>query len=125
MLADLLTFQVKLVVDGLRDLIMSPISLVAGILGLVTRPSNPGKYFYDALRWGKQTEQWIDLFGAIRHDVNDPARGLDEWIRKVESAVAEQYEKGGITRRAKEGFDEAVEKLHRRQNRDGPEAKPQ
>lgn len=93
---------------------MVPISLVAGLIGLLTRRDDPGRYFYDALRWGKDTERWIDLFGALRHDATREGPGFDDWVRKVETVVADQYEKGGITRRAKDGIDDVLDRLHRR-----------
>ncbi len=98
---------------------MSPISLVAALVGLLSNPKDPGRYFYDTLRWGKSTERWIDLFGALENDPTKPSSGFDEWASKVEDAVAEQYAQGGITKRAKESVDLALEHVHRRRAEGG------
>ncbi len=58
LLRDLGVFQVKLVADGLRDLILVPTSLIAGIVSLVKGengkpgpivPDHPTKHFHDML----------------------------------------------------------------------------
>jgi hypothetical protein len=61
MLRDLAVLQVKLVVDGLRDLILVPASLIAGVISLMSgSDGKPGPHFYHLLGVGKQSEQWID-----------------------------------------------------------------
>ena len=68
---DVLVFQLKLFVDGLRDVILSPVSLVLGIVGVfVSR--QPGEPFYRLLRAGRASENWIDLFGAAFPDESQP-----------------------------------------------------
>ncbi|MFK8016077.1 MAG: hypothetical protein AB8G17_11630 [Gammaproteobacteria bacterium] len=61
-LRDVVVFQLKLVVDGLRDFLLIP---TAGIIGLysVVLSRRPGEPFYRLLRAGHATERWIDLFG--------------------------------------------------------------
>ena len=44
LLQDFLVFQFKLALDGLRDVFLSPISLVVALLGVLTSRSDPGKY---------------------------------------------------------------------------------
>ena len=61
LMRDILVFQLKLLVDGIRDLLMSPISLVAGIGGLLFRRESPERWFEQSLDWGRQTEVWICL----------------------------------------------------------------
>ena len=63
---DVLIFQFKLAADGLRDLLLSPLSLGAAILGLVVGGDRPGRYLQGVLRFGRRTELWINLFGHRR-----------------------------------------------------------
>ena len=57
-------FQLKLAVDGIRDIILVPISIVATLLGLIAGGDDPRQYFRKVLRFGRQTENWINLFGG-------------------------------------------------------------
>ena len=68
---DVLLFQAKLVADGLRDLLLSPISIIAGILGLIAGGDDPHQYFRRLLRLGRRTEVWINLFGRHRRGTSD------------------------------------------------------
>ena len=68
LLRDLGVLQVKLIVDGLRDLVLVPLSLIAGVISLALSKDNlPGPQFYQLLAWGKQSEVWINLFGAVNN----------------------------------------------------------
>lgn len=71
-LRDVIVFQAKLVVDGLRDLLLSPVSIVAALIDLLVPGDDGGKRFYGVVRFGRRTEQWINLFGAA--DPRDPAK---------------------------------------------------
>ena len=70
---DIGVLQVKLIVDGLRDLILVPVSLVLGVISLTRTGKETGSEFYELLRLGKRSERWINLFGAA-----DKARRTEE-----------------------------------------------
>ena len=63
LLWEVLVFQFKLALDGLRDLLLSPLSLGAAILGLFFGADEPARYFRRVLNFGRRTETWINLFG--------------------------------------------------------------
>jgi hypothetical protein len=120
LIRDIAVLQVKLIVDGLRDLILVPISLVAGIVSLAKSNTGYDSEFYDLLRLGKKSERWINLFGAAdelpepAHDyVNFPDEDIDSLVSRVESFVVDEYRKGGVTKQAKERLDKAIESLHK------------
>ena len=49
LLRDVAVLQVKLLVDGLRDLVLVPASLIAGLISLLSASDGrPGPYFYRA-----------------------------------------------------------------------------
>lgn len=64
---DVLAFQFKLAADGLRDLILSPLSIISAVMGLVAGGDDPYRYFRQLLRLGRRSEIWINLFGQRRH----------------------------------------------------------
>jgi len=68
---DVLLFQFKLIADGLRDVLLSPISIIAGILGLVAGGDDPHQYFRRLLAMGRRSEVWINLFGGHRGGTSD------------------------------------------------------
>ena len=109
---DVAVFQAKLLVDGLRDLVLSPVSLVAGLVGLITDRKDPGRHFRRVLEFGAASEIWINLFG--RHTREDVGDDLDELFSRLEKRVIDQYEKGGITAQAKTAIDRSLDAIHNR-----------
>ena len=94
LIRDLAVFQFKLLADGLRDLIMSPVSLIAGLSGLLFFHDNPSKPFHDVLALGKRSERWINLFGHQRPlGKSHPVGSMDDVLGQMESAVIEHYKK--------------------------------
>lgn len=128
LLRDVLVFQGKLVLDGLRDLLLSPLSIGAAIIGLIAGGDRPGRYFYGLLSVGRQSDVWINLFGTSRHrfPYNNPAdsadtphgESVDVLVDKLETLVKRQYERGGITANAKDAIDRALDNIERQPNRD-------
>ena len=122
LMRDIGVMQAKLIVDGLRDLVLVPLSLVAGIYGLVTfDPDKPGSQFYHLLSLGKQSERWINLFGALKNAPPDmahfepfPDADMDELVGRLETFVVNEHKRGGITAQAKDRFDRALNAVRRR-----------
>ncbi len=120
LIRDILVLQLKLVFDGLRDLILVPISLFVGTLSLLKGGDAKGSEFYQLLRMGRRSERWINLFGAAERVygpaiANDRffAEDIDEMVSRVESFVIDEYRKGGVTRQAKDQLDRALISLHK------------
>lgn len=99
LLWDVFLFQFKLAADGLRDILLSPLSVISAILGLVVGGEDPYRYFRQLLRLGRRSEVWINLFGHREHEgtadqlvapikdrVITQARG-NRWIRKAGSKL--------------------------------------
>lgn len=121
---DIAVLQVKLIVDGLRDFLLVPVSLVAGIVSLIKHDNEPSNEFYDLLRLGRRSERWINLFGAAEkihgpsaHDDNILPDDLDTMVNKVESYVVEEYKKGDVPKQAKDQIDRAIDTLQKLANR--------
>lgn len=122
---DAAVFQVKLVIDGFRDLVLIPASFVAAVMSLFSsRNGRPGPQFYRLLAVGKQSERWIDLFAACRHapdgavgDTEQPESSIDDIVHRVESFMVDEYRRGGVTKQAKDRIDAALVAMQRRQKR--------
>ena len=129
---DVGVLQVKLIIDGLRDLLLVPASLIAGVVSLVrTENGRPGPEFYQLVSVGKQSERWINLFGALRNAPPDVApqdhfgdADMDDIISRVENFVVDEYQRGGVTAQAKARLDQALAAMQRRRDRDRQKDKP-
>jgi len=120
LIRDIGVLQFKLVVDGLRDLILVPISLVVGLVSVVKSDLGTDNGFYQLLRLGKKSERWINLFGAADQvpepdvdRVRFPKEDIDTMVSRVESFVIDEYRKGGVTKQAKERLDSAISALQK------------
>jgi hypothetical protein len=112
LIRDVLVFQLKLVLDGVRDVILSPISLIAALLDLATGGERRnGGAFYSLLRFGHRTDRWINLFGATGPSDVDEAPVVDDLVARLEAALARDVEEGGISATAKAGVDRALDRV--------------
>jgi hypothetical protein len=120
LIRDIAVLQVKLVVDSFRDIVLVPVSLIAGAASLIKGGERPAPHFYDLLRVGKQSEHWINLFGAADHvqgsspyDDRFAGQDIDSVVSKVEAFVIDEYKKGGVTAQAKEHLDKVLNSVSR------------
>ena len=106
-------FQLKLMADGLRDLVLMPLSLVAVLAGLVRGGDEADREFEEVLELGRKTERWIDLFG--RHESGEHANAIasiDALFDKVEKTLKKQYAAAGTSSKAQAEIDEALKAAH-------------
>lgn len=87
-LRDVIVFQAKLLVDGLRDLLLSPLSIAAAFIDLLVPGDDGGKRFYGVVALGRRTERWINLFGmADKHDPSARPAGMDALLSELEGLM--------------------------------------
>ena len=68
---EVLLFQVKVLADGIRDILLVHVSLTAALIGLVSGGDNPGRPFRKVMLLGQRSEHWINLFGHRKHGTAD------------------------------------------------------
>lgn len=105
LLRRLVVFQIKLGLDGLRDLLLSPASIVAVLIGMVAGGPRPDHLFRRLLAFGHRSDEWIDLFearaapdragAAEQAQAADPTQGASAVIDAMERIVREEYARGG------------------------------
>ena len=83
-LRHVLTFQVKLAADALRDLLLSPISIVVFLLDVVRKPPVEESLYLRLMALGRHSDRVINLFGEYSEDEHYT---LDETIAQVEDAL--------------------------------------
>lgn len=92
LLRDAAVFQLKVLLDAFRDLILSPLSLLAAVVDLLLSGSRKPELFYRVLRFGRRSEDWIDLWAAGRREQPErpgaqSAANADWLMDKVEALV--------------------------------------
>ena len=80
-------FQFRLAADGIRDLLLSPISVIAALLGLL-RPDNPSWAYDRLMHVGRQSDKWINLFEQEDHNAAfERGRTIDDLFDHMEREV--------------------------------------
>ena len=103
---DVIVFQFKLAADGLRDVALVPISLVAALAGLLIGGSRPAHYFHQVLKFGRRTEHWINLFGYRRRGGTS-----DDIIRPIQDRVFEEAENNPWLQKAGSKIDKTLDNV--------------
>ena len=87
-LRSMIVFQYKLMIDAAKDLLLSPLSLAAGLVDLI-RPAPHSRMLFPALmRQGQRAERAINLFGRKR------ARSewtVDQLMEQMEEHLRTRY----------------------------------
>ena len=112
LIRDALVFQGKLLLDGVMDLLLGPVSIVAAIIELIRDERRSEPLFYQVLRYGRRFDRWINLFGAVGEEGSRPeVDTVDSYVAKLEEALYEQHGAGGLTRNTKEAIDRVLDSL--------------
>ena len=115
-------FQLKLMADGFRDLVLLPISLIAALIGLLRGGDEPDREFNQVIQVGRDSEKWINLFNNY-DDPDNPhvTASIDALFVKVEKTLKQQYLAAGTSARAQAEIDEALRVAHDEATRQQPE----
>ncbi|MEO5722654.1 MAG: hypothetical protein ABIR71_14480 [Chthoniobacterales bacterium] len=112
-LRDVAVFQLKMVVDNLRDFALIPVSLGAAAIDLIFK----SELFYGVLRWGAESEKIIDVYSPLGRRAGAPEMGpaftIDAAVARLESVVVRECEKGGTAASIKAAMDRAIAQLHK------------
>jgi hypothetical protein len=86
MMRDMALLQLKLLLDAARDLVLSPVLLVASLIDLTMLKHQPPRYFHAALRLGKRSDEWIDLWSAVEERERTP-ENVDALVQRLETLI--------------------------------------
>lgn len=95
-LRDFAIFQLKLALDGLKDLVVFQLSIGAILLDFIAGRGRRPRLFYSVVRVSERFDAWINLHGVMeRLDEGDSEDGLfgaseagsDSLIGKIEELV--------------------------------------
>jgi hypothetical protein len=134
LLRDVLVFHGKLALDGLRDLLLSPLSIILAIAGAILSPEDPHCYLRRLMKFGLKSDQFINLFehpdpaqdasrdesdqlgslpsdAGLSHETFSNTKSSNTYVKQLEDMLVDAYNKGGIVKGMKEGTDDVVRKL--------------
>jgi hypothetical protein len=97
LIRDLLIFELKLFLDGMGDLVLSQVAIIALLWDLIRGGPEKGKTFYWVLRAGEKWDLWLNLYRPAK-DAQHSGDGLLEagmadansLLGKIESLVKEK-----------------------------------
>lgn len=113
-----IVFQLKLGLDALRDILLSPISIVLIVVDILLVNNQQQSYFIRLMRVGRQSDQWINLFGVDSpheepDDSNVSTQGkVDDWFKKIEEVIKEQQVEGKLSQSGKEKLQQYFAQLN-------------
>ncbi len=101
-LRHLIVFQIKLAADALRDLVMSPVSVLVFVLDALRRPQLEDSYYIKLMWLGRRSDRLINLFDEHREKGNYT---VDEAIETVGRMAAEKSREVVQAHRERESGD--------------------
>jgi hypothetical protein len=63
---DFLIFQIKLWLDGIKDLVVSVVSVIAIVLDFVSGRGRRPRLFYSVVRVSERFDAWLNLHGVVK-----------------------------------------------------------
>lgn len=125
LIRDMLIFQIKLAMDAIRDLLLSPVSIICGIVDIFKGHSISQSYFRKLMDLGQKSDSWLNLFGNHNQNHSEDAENsnlldgqnsksevnVDHVFSQIESLLKEQHDKGGLTASAKVTIDRYLNKI--------------
>lgn len=96
----LMIFQLKLFFDAFRDLLLSPLSILATLFDWIQEKRGQTSYFEQLMSLGRDSDRRINLFEQHDHD----ERGVDSVMEQMEEMVNHYYRQGSISAKAKQAI---------------------
>lgn len=83
-LRHMLVFQIKLAADALRDLVLSPVSILVFIADAVRKPALEDSWYLRLMLLGRRSDRVINLFDEYK---NAGHYTVDQAVHEVEQLV--------------------------------------
>ena len=91
----LLIFQLKLAVDALRDILLSPVSIVCTLVDTFEKRHGSDSHFEKLMKFGRNSEKRINLF----EQHSDSNTSIDHILGQVENVVVNEYKDKRLTKK--------------------------
>src|SRR5690606_29292457 len=94
LLRDLLIFQLKLLLDGLKDVVVFWMAIGATAPDMLFPGETRGHRFYGVMRSAERFDQWLNLYGAAAHAgeneeglFGESKAGADSMLGRLEEII--------------------------------------
>lgn len=87
LLREVLSFQLKLLLEALRDVVLSPVALAAAMLDFIMMSRQPPRYFRAMRALGRRSDDWIDLWETADDAVGARPETVDAVLSQIETVV--------------------------------------
>ena len=104
---DVVIFQFKLAADGVRDILLSPISIISAIMGLMAGGDEPDRYFKKVLKLGRRSDLWLNLFGHHPH-----GNTSDDLVKPLQQRVFSEAQKNPWLSKAGTGINRTLDDVN-------------
>ena len=88
---DVVVFELKMFIGNLRDFALMPVSLGAALIDLVSKGEREGSLFYRLLGWGAHSDEVLDAYSPIKHELQDrkvdPNYTVDAVVARLEGVL--------------------------------------
>ena len=111
LIREALVFQLKLGIDGLKDVVLVPIVMIALAFDLMRSTEVRGRNLRRVFRMGHGFDRWLDLYKAGRaaaDDAEDGSGGFDDQLNGVERVLREELATGQLSTKAKAALREML-----------------
>ncbi|MFQ5746985.1 MAG: hypothetical protein ACE5HF_07160 [Gemmatimonadota bacterium] len=105
LLRDLVIFELKLSLDGLKDVFLAPLAVLAAVLDLLAEGPRFGHRFYSVVKAGERFDLWLNLYGPAAQAASQDeglfgTAGSDRLIDRLEEIARDvtRGEPSGRTR---------------------------
>ncbi|MFK7913884.1 MAG: hypothetical protein AB8B93_08220 [Pseudomonadales bacterium] len=110
LLLNLASFQFKLFLDWLRDLLLAPASFFAVMYGIIAGGDKPDQYYNRLMAYGRRTDRFINLFDEYSDDQDPNQKKSDDYMAPYKDRLMQQAETSGMTEKANKLVDGLVTK---------------
>ena len=90
-------FQIKLTLDAIRDLLLSPVAITCTVLDLLKGNSKHQGYFQRLMLWGHNTDHWLNLFGDLPQNKNQESNECRDQNHDQPTVETQQYKDETVT----------------------------
>ena len=79
--------QLKVLLGAARDLAVGPAAIAAALVDIVLLKQQKPRFFAHVLKFGEQSDRYIDVWSGGRDPDEDPRENVDALIARVETVV--------------------------------------
>jgi hypothetical protein len=102
----LMVFQLKLAVDALRDILLSPVSIICTIIDYFEKKHGADSNFEKLMVFGRNTERKINLFEQHGKEFST----IDSVVDRVEDVIVNEYQNKNISKKTLAAIQQALRK---------------